>query len=106
MKFGLIGETLKHSLSPQIHQCIFAAAGLSDSQYDLLEIQRDKLADGLKKLCTEYTGMNVTIPYKVDVMPFLKDISSAAKRIGAINTIHVRPEGLYGYNTDYIGFGR
>ena len=105
MKFGLIGETLGHSLSPQIHRCIFKTMG-QDHQYDLLEIPQSCLAGRLQALSRDYRGLNVTIPYKVAVMPYLKEIAPAARRIGAVNTIQIRPDGWYGYNTDYTGFNR
>lgn len=106
MKFGLIGETLGHSMSPQIHEILFEKLGMSQrNQYDLLEMKRTDIPAHMQVNCG-YTGMNVTIPYKIDVMPYLKEISHAADRIGAVNTIHVTQDGLYGYNTDYIGFGR
>ena len=107
MKFGLIGETLGHSLSPQIHQCIFKLAGLpGHNEYDLLEIGRSALPDTFRQLSHSYQPMNVTIPYKVEIMPLLQGIAPAAARIGAINTIQIRPDGCFGYNTDYIGFSR
>ncbi|MCI1821100.1 MAG: shikimate dehydrogenase [Megasphaera sp.] len=106
MKFGLIGAKLGHSVSPQIHEILFKKLGIDrHNQYDLLEMERSDIATHLQTDCG-YTGMNVTIPYKIDVMPFLKKISHAADRIGAVNTIHVTKEGLFGYNTDYVGFGR
>lgn len=105
MKCGLIGEKLGHSLSPQIHEEIYRALGITGT-YELLEMERQDIPAQLKKLSAAYTGMNVTIPYKIEVMPFLTKISEAATRIGAVNTIHVRPDGLFGYNTDYLGFGR
>jgi shikimate dehydrogenase len=106
MKFGLIGAKLGHSMSPQIHEILFEKLGMDHKhQYDLLEMKPTEISTHLQLDCG-YNGMNVTIPYKLDVMPFLKEISHAAERIGAVNTIHVRKDGLYGYNTDYIGFGR
>jgi shikimate dehydrogenase len=106
MKFGLIGAKLGHSVSPQIHEILFKKLGIDNhNQYDLLEMERSDISAHLQTGCG-YTGMNVTIPYKIDVMPFLKEISHAADRIGAVNTIHVTEDGLFGYNTDYVGFGR
>jgi shikimate dehydrogenase len=107
MQFGLIGKTLKHSVSPQIHECIYQELGLDGvHHYGLLEIEPEKLSETMVELAGQYVGMNVTIPYKIAVMPMMKHISEEAVRIGAINTIKVCDEGLYGYNTDYSGFGR
>lgn len=108
MKLGVIGAKLGHSCSPAIHEKFFRIINESDKhQYGILEMDRNHVGSELERLNNEhYTGMNVTIPYKLDVMPFLTDISPEARTIGAVNTIHVTPEGNFGYNTDYGGFGR
>ena len=106
MKAGLIGKTLGHTASPAIHEKIYQAMGISGT-YDVLEMLPDQLAGNMKHLAKDgYTGCNVTIPYKRDVMPYLTDISREARVIGAVNTIHFTNEGAFGYNTDYGGFGR
>lgn len=97
MVYGLLGRTLRHSYSPQIH------ALLGDYEYRLFEVEPQDLKAFLKK--REFGGINVTIPYKKDVLPYLSGISDNAKRIGAVNTIIVKEDGgLYGDNTDYDGF--
>lgn len=97
MVYGLLGRTLGHSYSPQIH------ALLGDYEYRLFEVEPQALEAFLKK--REFGGINVTIPYKKDVLPYLSGISENAKRIGAVNTITVKEDGgLYGDNTDYDGF--
>lgn len=107
MKLGLIGRTLQHSCSPEIHQKIFRKLEMKDSTYELLELEPEELGRKLEQFRDEgYAGINVTIPYKCDVIPFLKGISEEAESIGAVNTIQFRPDGMYGYNTDYTGFGR
>ncbi|MCH4166492.1 MAG: shikimate dehydrogenase [Megasphaera sp.] len=107
MKFGLIGGKLGHSCSPVIHKKIFDALQVTGNEYGLLEMDRHDIPNELERLRREtYTGMNVTIPYKLDVMPFLTAISPEARTIGAVNTIHITDEGYFGYNTDYHGFGR
>lgn len=99
MIYGLLGRTLGHSYSPQIH------ALLGDYEYRLFEVEPQDLEAFLKK--REFGGINVTIPYKKDVLPYLSGISDNAKRIGAVNTITVGKDGgLYGDNTDYDGFLR
>lgn len=104
MKFGLIGEVLGHSLSPVIHEKIFAALGIGGS-YELIEIPRGALADAMPRLAL-LDGFNVTIPYKTDIIPFLDEISPEAARIGAVNTVYKKDGRLCGTNTDYIGFAR
>ena len=97
MKCGLLGRTLGHSYSPQIH------AMLGDYVYTLFEKEPEEVADFLKN--GDFTGINVTIPYKQAVIPYLDDLSDAARRIGAVNTILRRPDGsLWGHNTDHYGF--
>lgn len=103
--YGLIGEKLSHSLSPQIHSLIFRELNL-DNFYHLFEVKKENLRDcilGLKALGIR--GVNVTIPYKVQAMDFLDVISDEARSIGAINTIHFKDDKAWGYNTDYYGFG-
>ena len=97
MKCGLLGRTLGHSYSPQIH------AMLGDYTYTLFEKEPEEVAAFLKN--GDFAGINVTIPYKQAVIPYLDDLSDAACRIGAVNTILRRPDGsLWGHNTDYYGF--
>lgn len=97
MKCGLLGRKLGHSYSPQIHAC------LGDYPYVLFEKEPEELEDFLKN--GDFTGINVTIPYKKDVIPYLDEISPVARKMGAVNTIVRRPDGtLFGHNTDYFGF--
>lgn len=95
MKYGLIGEHLKHSYSCEIH------AQIADYEYELHEIPPSGLGGFLKK--REFNAINVTIPYKQDVIPYLDEISDTAKRIGAVNAIVNRNGRLYGDNTDFAG---
>ena len=94
--YGLLGEHLPHSFSPQIHRA------LGNKSYHLFEIAPETL----EKFLTEkdFKGVNVTMPYKKTVMPYLDFISPEAEKIGAVNTIVVRDGKLHGYNTDYFGF--
>ena len=96
MKYGLIGEHLGHSYSKQIHERI------SDYTYELHPVSPQGLESFVRS--DDYTGINVTIPYKKAVIPLLDEISDEARRIGSVNTIVRRNGGLYGYNTDYYGF--
>lgn len=96
MKCGLLGRKLGHSYSPQIH------ARLADYSYELFEKEPEQLEDFLKN--GNFTGLNVTIPYKKDVIPYLDELSPVAKKLGAVNTIVRRDGRLIGHNTDYFGF--
>ncbi len=92
----LIGEKLSHSFSPMIH------SHLADYPYTLAEIPRDKLEEFVKS--NKYTSANVTIPYKIEVMKYLDEISDEAKAIGCVNCITHTPDGkLRGDNTDFYG---
>ncbi|MBR3767331.1 MAG: AAA family ATPase [Clostridia bacterium] len=95
-KTGLIGKKLGHSFSPQIHSYI------ADYEYKLYEMEEEEVGDFLKNCPLD--ALNVTIPYKKTVMPFLTHISEIALKIGSVNTIVKKSDGLYGYNTDYYGF--
>ena len=96
LRAGLIGRKLGHSFSPEIHSF------LADYEYRLYEMEENEVAAFLKDCPLD--ALNVTIPYKKTVMPYLRYISDEAKRIGSVNTIIKRADGLYGYNTDYYGF--
>lgn len=95
MKYGVIGEHLKHSFSKDIHEKI------ANYKYDICEIEPEKLENFVKS--GEFEGINVTIPYKEKVIPHLYSVSDKAKRIGAVNTVVNKDGKLYGYNTDYMG---
>ncbi len=95
MKYGVIGEHLKHSFSKEIHEKI------GGYEYGVWEIEPSKLGEFLKK--ADFNGINVTIPYKESVIPYLDWISDEAAGIGAVNTVVNRSGKLYGYNTDYMG---
>ncbi|MDD6200324.1 MAG: shikimate kinase [Firmicutes bacterium] len=97
MKCGLLGRKLGHSYSPQIH------AHLGDYSYELFEKEPEALEDFLKH--GDFSGLNVTVPYKKAVIPFCAELSSRARMLGAVNTIVRRPDGsLMGHNTDFFGF--
>ena len=95
MKYGLIGEKLGHSFSKIVHSKI------ADYEYELFEIAKTDL-DAFMKL-RDFCGINVTIPYKEKVIPYLDYISEEAKNIGAVNTVVNKNGKLYGYNTDFFG---
>ncbi|MEE1074042.1 MAG: shikimate kinase [Acutalibacteraceae bacterium] len=95
MKYGLIGEKLGHSFSKIIH------SELTDYDYELKEVAKDELDSFMRK--ADFKAINVTIPYKQDVIPYLYEIDETAKAIGAVNTIVNKDGKLYGYNTDFLG---
>mgnify|MGYP006365354355 CR=1 FL=1 len=95
MKYGLIGEKLGHSFSKIIH------SELTDYNYELKEVAKTELDSFMRK--ADFKAINVTIPYKQDVIPYLYEIDETAKTIGAVNTIVNKDGKLYGYNTDVFG---
>lgn len=97
MKYGLLGEHLSHSYSPLIHSM------LGDYEYSLIEKAPDEVESFIKN--GDFQAINVTIPYKKTVMPFLDEISKRAEKIGSVNVVVRRPDGtLFGDNSDYGGF--
>lgn len=97
LKCGLLGKTLAHSRSPEIHRL------LGNYEYRLYEKREEELQAFL--LDGNWTGINVTIPYKKTVLPYVAELSPVAERIGSVNTLIRRPDGtLFGDNTDVAGF--
>lgn len=96
MDYGLIGGRLGHSYSVKIHRAF------GDYAYELKELAPESLCDFMKR--ADFKGINVTIPYKQAVVPYLDGVSREAEKIGAVNTVINRGGRLYGYNTDYFGF--
>ena len=95
MEYGCIGEHLPHSFSKEIHELI------ENYDYRLKEIAPEDLEAFMK--AADFKAINVTIPYKQDVIPYLSEISEQARKIGAVNTIVNRGGKLFGYNTDFSG---
>ena len=97
MNCGLLGRKLGHSYSPQIH------AMLGDYPYALHELEPEDIGNFLNG--DHFTGLNVTIPYKKDVIPYCSELTPAARKLGSVNTIVRQADGsLIGHNTDYFGF--
>ena len=94
-KYGCIGKKLTHSFSKEIH------AKLADYEYELMELREEEIAPFFEKKA--FAAINVTIPYKQTVIPYLHWVSPIASRIGAVNTVVNKEGQLYGYNTDYYG---
>lgn len=95
-RYGLIGEKLSHSFSKEIHEA------LADYTYDLIPLTKKEFQSFMEK--RDFSAINVTIPYKKDVIPYLDELDEAARKIGAVNTIVQRDGKLLGFNTDYTGF--
>jgi len=107
IKLGLIGYPVNHSLSPKIQNAALAACGL-EGEYTLFPIAPDDM-QALKVLLDrvrlgEIMGLNVTIPYKQNVIQFMDELTPTAKTIGAVNIIYMRGDKLIGDNTDAAGF--
>lgn len=96
MDYGLIGGKLGHSYSKEIHEM------LADYTYELHPLSKEEFGDFMEK--RDFKAINVTIPYKRDVIPFLYEMDDNARAIGAVNTIVNKNGKLYGYNTDFSGF--
>ena len=96
MRYGLIGEKLGHSWSKIIHE------QLADYTYDLIPLTREEFHTFMEQ--KDFAALNVTIPYKEMVIPYLDVIEPAAADMKAVNTIVQKDGRLYGYNTDYLGF--
>ena len=102
MKYGLIGEHLGHSFSKQIQTRIAEIENVKDYDYQLVELDKEEFKEFMEK--KDFTGINVTIPYKKDVIPYLDEMDESAKAIDAVNTIINVDGKLKGYNTDFGGF--
>ena len=101
--FGLIGKSLAHSFSSKYFAEKFLKEGISDAQY--LNFELKSISDFQQLIeKNKLSGLNVTIPYKESIIPFLDELNKEAKAIGAVNTICFRNKKLIGYNTDYLGF--
>jgi shikimate dehydrogenase len=104
--FGIFGHPVEHSFSPGMHNAAFAAIGL-DGCYVPFAVHPDDLGNAVKAIVPlGLCGLNITVPHKEKVIPFLDDLTDGARLIGAVNTIEVRDEKLIGHNTDGKGFLR
>ena len=97
MQYGLIGEHLSHSYSKLIQERM-----VENYTYNLHPIPKDEIDTFMKE--KDFKAINVTIPYKQTVIPYIDVLDDSAKKIGAVNTIVNKNGTLYGYNTDYYGF--
>ena len=102
--FGLIGETVSHSFSKSYFDEKFFREGLRDHHYELFPLDNIKEIETLIKDTKGLTGLNVTIPYKEQVIKYLDEVDPAAKKIGAVNVIKFKDGKRKGFNTDYEAF--
>lgn len=101
LKLAVVGRDVEKSLSPEIHKFIAARTGGSLS-YDKISLPNEDFNNGIKKILREYDGFNVTVPYKLSVMHYLKEVRGDAALFGAVNTVVCRERA--GFNTDGEGF--
>ncbi len=102
--YGLIGYPLSHSFSKNYFSQKFLKEGITDCVYELFPIETIEQFPILLQEYPNLCGINVTIPYKEKVLPFLHHVSEDVKEIGACNCIEIKKGELYAYNTDVIGF--
>lgn len=102
--YGLIGQTVSHSFSKAYFDEKFFREGLRDHHYELFPLNNIKEIEILIKDTKGLTGLNVTLPYKEQVMPFLDEVDPVAKRIGAVNVIKFKDGKRKGFNTDADAF--
>tara|TARA_Y100000589_G_scaffold294439_1_gene300089 strand:- start:1024 stop:1755 length:732 start_codon:yes stop_codon:yes gene_type:complete len=100
-KYGLIGKTLSHSFSKLFFEDFFRKNQI-DAKYSNIELNNIYEID--KLFTSNYNGLNVTIPFKEKIIPFLDELSKEANNIGAVNTIQFKSGKKIGYNTDIFGF--
>lgn len=105
LRFAVLGESLAHTWSPQIHNSLFAAAGL-DAVYLPITVPEDRLASAADVLRSCFAGFNVTIPYKERILPLLDEADDAVRACGAVNTVENRGGRLIGHITDGLGMLR
>jgi shikimate dehydrogenase len=103
-KFGLIGATVSHSFSKSYFDEKFFREGLRDYHYELYPLGKIQDIETLVKENKELCGLNVTLPYKEQVLQFLDEVDPAAKKIGAVNVIKIQNGKLNGFNTDSAAF--
>ncbi len=104
--FGLIGYPLSHSFSKKYFSKKYQDEGIEDAYYELFPIEEVKQLPTLIDRYPNLIGLNVTIPYKEQVIPYMDRLGAGAKAINAVNTIKVTKNGLEGHNSDIFGFGR
>ena len=100
MIYGLLGHKINYSLSPIIHKMI----NTSGIEYKILDLSPEELKDKLPSIVNDFSGFNVTIPHKQQIMNMCDEVDPLAAKIGAVNTVDINKGKWTGYNTDYLGF--
>ncbi len=104
LKLNVIGDPIMHSKSPIVHGMVFDALGL-ECDYGRVLVKKGELGEYVKRAIGEgVCGFNLTMPHKVDIIPYLKEIDRDAELFGAVNTVKIKNGELWGYNTDAQGF--
>ena len=104
VNFGLVGRNISYSFSRGYFKKKFNDLGLTKHSYENFDLQEITEFPAIFKSDTNIKGLNVTIPYKEEVIPYLDRLDASADKIDAVNTIKVDANGLTGYNTDAVGF--
>lgn len=103
IKLNVIGDPIEHSKSPIVHGIVMDALGI-DCEYTRVLVKKGGLKEYIENAKSEgVRGFNLTMPQKTDIISFLKEIDKDAKLFGAVNTVSIKEDGLYGYNTDARG---
>lgn len=104
-KLGIIGNPLSHSVSPVLQKAALVSVGINGS-YEKFEVKKDDLSTIINMFLNEgFSGFNVTIPYKTEIIKYLDEIDNDAQKIGAVNTVKITSDRKFiGYNTDMYGF--
>jgi shikimate dehydrogenase len=106
IKCGLLGYPVEHSLSPKMHNAAFKKLNLP-YHYSLYPVEPNNLEGFIESLAKDnIKGLNVTVPYKEKILPYIKEKSEAVKKIGAVNTLVMRDFKIKGFNTDFLGFSK
>lgn len=102
--FGLVGRNISYSFSRSYFKKKFNELGLTHHVYENFDLQEISEFPAILRTTENIKGLNVTIPYKEEIIPFLDEIDESANMIGAVNTIKISKDGLKGFNTDAYGF--
>ncbi len=104
IRLAIIGDPVEHSFSPKVHGAALSAMGI-EYEYERVRVPVGGLAKYIKyAIETQTDGFNITMPHKVDIIPYLEDMDDEAKAFSSVNTVCIRDGKLYGYNTDAIGY--
>lgn len=103
-RFGLLGKNISYSFSRGYFTKKFSELGLANHSYENFDLEDISKVTEIIQNTKNLSGLNVTIPYKQDIIPYLNELEPSAMEIGAVNTIKISRTGLKGYNTDVYGF--